>query len=103
MVDSHGTLIHPRSPTYFNSESRLLDQSATHDSPRQSPAHRDDPAPIQDRSVQALSVNAEPFSVLEPTATTEPGLISIAPCSARRMTGSSSSGTLIRARRLQSA
>jgi hypothetical protein len=34
----------------------------------------DDPAPIQDRSVQALSVNAEPFSVLEPTATAEPGL-----------------------------
>jgi hypothetical protein len=33
----------------------------------------DDPAPIQDHSVQALSVNAEPFSALEPTATTEPG------------------------------
>ena len=33
----------------------------------------DDAAPIQDRGVKALSVNAEPFSVLEPTATTEPG------------------------------
>jgi hypothetical protein len=32
-----------------------------------------DAPPIQDRGVQALSVNAEPFSVLEPTATTEPG------------------------------
>ena len=32
-----------------------------------------DAAPIQDRGVQALSVNAEPFSVLEPTAATEPG------------------------------
>jgi hypothetical protein len=33
----------------------------------------DDAAPIQDRGVQALSVNAEPFSALEPTATTESG------------------------------
>jgi hypothetical protein len=32
-----------------------------------------DAAPIQDRGVQALSVNAEPFSVLEPRAATEPG------------------------------
>ncbi len=32
-----------------------------------------DAAPIQDRGVKALSVNAEPFSVLASTATTEPG------------------------------
>jgi hypothetical protein len=33
----------------------------------------EDAAPIQDRRVQALSVNAEPFSALHPTATAEPG------------------------------
>ena len=32
----------------------------------------DDAVPIQDRRVQALSINAEPFSALEPMATAEP-------------------------------
>ena len=32
-----------------------------------------DAAPIQDRPVQALSVNAEPFGALDPMATAEPG------------------------------
>ena len=33
----------------------------------------DDAEPIQDRRVQALSINAEPFSALDPMATAEPG------------------------------
>ena len=33
----------------------------------------DDAVPIQDRRVQALSINAEPFSALDPMATAEPG------------------------------
>jgi hypothetical protein len=33
----------------------------------------EDAPPIQDRGVQSLSVNAEPFSTLDPIATAEPG------------------------------
>src|SRR6476619_1343737 len=33
----------------------------------------DDAVPIQDRRVQALSIDAEPFSALDPMATAEPG------------------------------
>ena len=33
----------------------------------------DDAVPIQDRRLQAQSINAEPFSALDPMATTEPG------------------------------
>ncbi len=35
----------------------------------------EDAAPIQDRGVQALSVDAEPLSIVEPTVTTEPGAV----------------------------
>jgi hypothetical protein len=37
------------------------------------PLKPDDAAPIQDRRVQAKSINAEPFSALDPMATAEPG------------------------------